>query len=491
MLRLPSTVRRVVATAATGITLLAVTSTAGAHAEPAPPLGPRCPSLYVLGVQSEAEGTPIGDFTSDTGTLGQILGPVTAATGDLVQRAYVPYGHATDGTALEYRDATTEAALQLERMATEVVTRCPRTRIAAVGYAQGAPAVADFAHRVGHGESALDAGQIAAVALLANPDRAPGTPVLPGHDGTTPTSPPGSTGQRVASVALSAPSLTGQGIAAPPAARDYGALRGRVADLCIPGDATCDAPLGSPLAATVANIAARSDLHDPVAAISTISQALAATIYTTTVEAINDDLTGTSLDQLSYQPTQSLAERLAAASTPAAAPPGPEQALAAMFKIGTIGLNAAVTVARTVFTPATLAELATTGLANPWAAVAALGTKLASAIVELIPPQTALRWVDEAFQAITSTVTDRGELYTLASSARNSDTAGRQSTYAAKSATGSSSALKATADWLTAIARDLGATDQPVSPAPTTPSHTTVSAPMPAPSGAARPGSGG
>ncbi|MCC3316678.1 hypothetical protein [Nocardia africana] len=59
----------------------------------------------------------------------------------------------------------------------------------------------------------------------------------------------------------------------------FGLLAGRVADLCAPGDLACDAPTGSPLTQTVKNIAAQSNLGDPVAAISTIAQALAATTW--------------------------------------------------------------------------------------------------------------------------------------------------------------------------------------------------------------------
>lgn len=493
----PTSTYRVLAVAATLIAAPAIPLAPSAHAEFTAPLGERCPHLYVLGVQSDEEGFAQVGVDSDTGAVGQVLGPVTAATNGSVQRAYVPYGHSADGAELDYRAAAATAAEQLDGAATEVVTRCPHTRIAVVGYAQGASAVSAFAHRVGHGAAGVPADQVAAIALLANPDRPPGTPVLPGRPGaSTPDAPPGTTGEHVASVELLDPPLTGAGIGAPAAVSDYGALSGRVADLCVPGDATCDVPTGSPLATTAANIAARTDTRDPVAAISTIAQALAATVYTTAVEVVNEDLTGARLDELSYQPARTLAQRLAAASAPEAVPPGPEQALAAMLKIGTIGLDAAITVARTVFTPATVAELAAAGLANPWAAVAALGAELTSAIVELIPPQTALRWVDEAFEAITTTVTDHGQLYTLAATAQHSDTAGRHASYSSAPATGSGrSMFAATSDWFIAAARDIAATGNPsVTPAAATttaqPAPTAL-APASAPTGAVRPGSGG
>ncbi|WP_433678344.1 cutinase family protein [Nocardia sp. CA-119907] len=450
------------------------------------PLGARCPSLYALGVQGSDEASPDAAITSDSGALGQMFGPLAAAAGDLVQRAYVPYGRTSDGTALSYDAAVTDATALLEQMAAEVVARCPATKIAAAGYAQGAPAVERFAQRVGAGTAALGADQVAGIALLANPDRDTNTPVLPGRPGaTTPAAAPGTTGDKVAEIALLNPSLSGAGITAGARSGDYGALTGRVADLCVAGDATCDTPTGSPLATTAANIATRSDLRDPVAAISTIAQALSATVYTTAVNVVNEDVVGTSLDQLSYQPAKPLGQRLAEASDPNTAPPGPTDALAALFKVGTIGLNAAISVARKVFTPATITELATVGMGDPLAAIAVLGTKLATAVVELIPPQTASRWINETFTAITSTVTDHSELYALTGAAQYSDTTGRHGSYRTVPATPAGrSALAATADWFTALARDLAATGTPSAPPQsarpsTTTAHATTSSASP------------
>ncbi|WP_406279419.1 cutinase family protein [Nocardia sp. NBC_00881] len=482
------TLRRGAATVLALVTV-SVAGVSTVHADTSVPLGTKCPSLYALGVQGSEEAASDAAITSDSGALGQIFGPLAAAAGDLVQRAYVPYGRAPDGTALPYDVAITAAANRLEQMAAEVVARCPNTKIAAAGYAHGAPAVARFANRVGAGNSRVAADQVAGIALLANPNREPNAPVLPGRpDSTTPSAAPGTSGQKVATISLLNPPLSGAGIAASSPSSGYGALTGRVADLCVAGDATCDAPAGGPLASTAANIAARSDLRDPIAAVSTIAHALSATVYTTAVNVVNEDLIGTSLDQLSYQPAKPLGQRLAEASNPNTTPPGPNDALAALFKLGTIGLNAVVSVAQKVFTPTTIAELATVGLANPWAAVATLGAKLATAIIELVPPQTASRWINQAFDAITSTFTDRSALYTLASSAQYSDITGRHGSYQTVPATPTGrSALTATADWFTALARDLAATGTPSAP-PQSAAHSTTTVPTTTPrSGPAAP----
>ncbi|WP_084510468.1 cutinase family protein [Nocardia lijiangensis] len=462
------------------VAAIATAQQTSASADTDVPIAANCPSLYVFGVQGSEESSAAGVSTSDSGALGQVFGPLIATAGEVVQRAYVPYGRSADGQQLPYDHAVAAAAERLEQMAAEVVTRCPDTKIAAVGYAHGAPAVSQFAHRVGTGTAEVDAQQVAAVALLANPTRTAGTSVLPGLPATTPAPAPGTGGEKVSAITLTNPPLAGAGISAARHSVGYGVLTGRVADLCVPGDATCDAPVGAALTTTVANIAARSDLRDPITAISTVAEAMSTTIYSTAVDVVNEDLTGTSLDQLSYDPAKPLGQRLAEASQPNATAPAGHEALAALFKIGTIGLNAVVSVAQKVFTPATVAELAAVGLANPWAAVAALGAKLAGAVVELVPPQTAVGWVNDAFEAITSTITDPSQLYTVAASAQYSDTTGRHGSYRTVASTPDGrSVLAVTADWIAAVADDLAATTSrpaPGAPKPR-PSTTTMTPP--------------
>ncbi|MFI9508578.1 cutinase family protein [Nocardia sp. NPDC052566] len=455
-----------VAALAAAVVLSAGRVPVAATPETGAPLGQSCPALYLLGVQGADETSPDAAATTDTGALGPVFAPVSAAVPNLVQHAYIPFGGSDIGEPQPYDAAVDAASQRLDTTAAEVVTRCVATKIAAVGYAHGAPAVASWAERVGAGTAHVTAEQVAAVALMANPHRATGAPVLPGRPNTsTPAPVPGTAGTNVASIQLTISGATGAGISAA-AQPNYGALTGRIADLCVAGDATCDTPSGSPLAATAANITARSDLRDPIAAISTIAQALSATVFGTAVGVINEDLTGNSLDQLSYQPAKPLGQRLAEASNPATAAPTGNDALAALMKLGTIGLNTVISIAQKVITPATIAELATVGMANPWAALGVLAGKVGAAAMELIPPQTGLRWINEAFTAITSTVTDQRELYALASTAQYSDTSGRHSSYQTTPATPDGrSATAAIAAWLTAAARDLA----PITPSSVTP----------------------
>ncbi|WP_378741154.1 cutinase family protein [Nocardia brasiliensis] len=441
--------------------------------------------MYVLGIQGGDESSPDAPPTSDSGALGQMFGPLAAKAGELVQRSYVPFGHDDNGTVVPYPDAVTAAAQRLEDSAAQIVQRCPVTKLAAAGYAHGAPAVSMFAQRVGNGASPVTPEHVAGIALLANPTRAENTPVIPGRpQASSPEAAPGTSGNNVATISLSNPPMSGAGITTSPPT-SYGALTGRIAELCVPGDATCDTPTGAPLATTVANIASRSDLRDPIAAISTVAQAMSATVYTTAVNVVNEDLHGNSLDQLSYEPAKPLGQRLAEASAPNTPVPGPNEALAALFKIGTIGLNAVITVAQKVFTPQTIAELAVVGMANPWAAVAAIGAKVGTAVVELVPPQTSSHWINQAFDAITSTITDQRELYALASSAQYSDTTGRHGAYqTVPGTTTGRSPLAAVADWFSALAHDLGPTRS--TPAPPELTTSTTTAPAPSTTGGGR-----
>ncbi|MFE9328243.1 cutinase family protein [Nocardia sp. NPDC052278] len=441
------------------------------------PLDTTCPALYALGVQGPEESSPDAPSTTDTGALGGLFAPMLSAAQGSAQRAYIPYGTGEDGTEQPYDQAVATASARLEDTAAEIARRCPTTKIAVAGYAQGAAAVAAFAKRVGTSTAKIGADQVAGIALLANPARATDTAVLPGLAGaTTPTAVPGTTGSDVSKIAFTDTVAGGSGIArTAETSASFGSLTGRVADFCVAGDITCAAPSEGPLATTVANIAAQSDLRDPVAAISTIAQALAATVYKTAVGVVNEDVQGNSLDQLSYEPSKSISQRLAEASNPATPLPGPDQALAALMRIGTIAFNAVTTVAQTVFTPTAITELATVGMTDPLAAIATIGTKLAAAVVELVPPQTGIRLINQAFDAITTNVTDNTQLYDIASSTQYSDTSGRHGSYSSTpvAPTGQSPIATAAA-WFAAAARDIAAITASATPAPATPPAVTT-----------------
>ena len=323
------------------------------------------------------------------------------------------------GANVPYAQSVSEAETRLEEMTSRIAAACPGTKFTAAGYSQGAHAVSMFARKVGAGAGVIPAEKLVGVATFGDPTRAPGAPLFPGApERTTPEPAPGTTGTEVAKLATpQAATATGGGIGPiADTATDYGAVTGRVMSFCAPGDLACDAPAGAPIARVVANIAGQSDLSggDPVRSLTSIAEALALTTIKTAVPVINDDVHGTTLATLSLSPQKSLSQRLAEASDPRTPLPSAPDAVAALFKLGTIGLNAAITVATQVLTPGNIAEFATVGLVNPVAAAALLGTKLLDAVVKLVPPATTSRLTQQAFTALRDNVTDNAELLNVA-----------------------------------------------------------------------------
>ncbi|NKY26237.1 cutinase family protein [Nocardia gamkensis] len=283
--------------------------------------GPGCPVLWVLGVQGTGESSPGASPVEDTGMLGFLLGPVVAAVPDLVARTYIAYpagfGGAvgTGGGPDSYAASMGEGLSALTATAERIAADCPGTALAVVGYSQGAQVVSEFARDVGAGEGPVSAERVAGIALYSDPDRAPGSPVIPGRPGQlTPDPAPGTSGAAVSGVAITTAPASGGGIATGESA-EYGALTGRVADICVEGDLSCSAPDRAALLRVAAQVAAQADLRDPVAALGSIQALLSGVLgdaWTTVVN--NDFLIGPGV--VDYVPAASPADRLTDASDP-------------------------------------------------------------------------------------------------------------------------------------------------------------------------------
>ncbi|MGW6816711.1 cutinase family protein [Nocardia sp. NPDC055050] len=180
------------------------------------PIGPGCPALYVLGVQGTGQSSPAADPLADTGVVGALIAPVLRAAPGLVQRSYIPYGAGFGGAVPgggpdPYAVSVSDARNQLDVAAAEIADTCPETMIAGVGYSQGAQAMSDFAADIGAGSGPIGADRIAGIALYANPDRAPGSPVIAGRPGqVVPDPAPGTSGS-----AVSPPSPSAESTATP------------------------------------------------------------------------------------------------------------------------------------------------------------------------------------------------------------------------------------------------------------------------------------
>ena len=322
------------------------------------------------------------------------------------------------------------------------------------------------------------------MALLDDPSRAEGAALFPGTSGrNVPAAAPGTTGAAVAAVQpLTQQPAGGGGIGDTPGSpADFGTLTGRVANVCIPGHLVCDTPAQSPIQRVVANITGTAaDAHgDPLRALAAVTQALATTTINTVSTVIDSDVQGNSLATVDYSPGKTLAERVADASDPRT-PLDLGAALRAVVKIGTIGLNAVVTVARTILTPGNIAQIAAAGLADPVAGLAMLGQKLLAAVPQLVPPTTVIRLVSEAFDAVVQNIavnipgaTNSGQSDTtaLTTAVKYSDELGAQQPYSsAPIAAGGQAPVQFVTDWFAAAARDLTAAHpEPATVVPSSP----------------------
>ncbi|WP_433195788.1 cutinase family protein [Nocardia sp. CA-107356] len=297
-------------------------------AQPPPP-GPGCPLLWVLGVQGTGQSSPGADPLADTGMLGALIGPVVAAVPDLVARSYIAYpagfGGAvgTGGGTDAYADSVRDGVAALEAAAERIAATCPDTALAGVGYSQGAQVVSEFARAVGAGEGPVPPERVAGIALYSDPDRAPGSAVFPGRPGQlTPDPAPGTSGVAVSGVAITTAPASGSGIATGEGL-DYGALTGRVAEICVEGDLSCAAPDHAALLRMAAEIAAQADLRDPLAALGSIQALLSGVLGDAWTTVVNSDFRiGPGV--VDYLPEASLAQRLTDAADPRTPPPSPE-----------------------------------------------------------------------------------------------------------------------------------------------------------------------
>lgn len=440
-----------------------------------------CPDLYVLGMQGTTETSPDAPVKVDTGMLANIMGPMLDQARELgasIDRAYVPYpgsfGGLTPGGTESYVESVTAGEENLSLAATTVLAQCPSAKLAVVGFSQGAHAASNFLRSVGTGTGAVPASAVAAGALFAAPTRSPGSGLFPGTSQSAPSPVPGTSGDAVtalASVAFTAPEGGGIGPTAD-LTSSYGSLSGRVSSWCQSGDLACDAPANAPIVRAVVNVAGQVEVGgDPFVAVSTVGRALASTVFTTAVDVVNEDIQApkNALAALSVQPKKTISQRLAEASDPRTTPPTGQEVTAALMKVGLIGLNAAVTVAKKVLTPDTIATVAAVGLADPAAAFAVLAAKTVGVLPELVPPATSQRLVRQAFQVVQNEVKANRDAFDLVAATTLRNVAAEHGSYGSVPATTTGQPpTRFVASWLAAAAADLAADSSASTPTTTT-----------------------
>ncbi|MDL9948327.1 cutinase family protein [Gordonia sp. ABSL11-1] len=178
-----------------------------ATAAPLPTLRPLCPDLYVLAIP----GT-----WADIAEPG-ILRAVTDGLGPRTRSTYVGY----DATAFPWEKAIygrskAQAVANTTGLATMMLRRCPRTKVALTGYSQGADAAGDVAAEIGNGRGAIRPDQVAGVVLLSDPRRSSRDTIV-------------------------GPALAGQGSGGPRLS-GMGRLRSRTFTICAPKDLYCNTP---------------------------------------------------------------------------------------------------------------------------------------------------------------------------------------------------------------------------------------------------------
>lgn len=438
----------------------------------APSSAASCPSLMVYGIQGTGQSSRTANPDLDSGWLSQVLAPLIDGKTD-VQRKYVPYnasfGGAVPGGSKPYDESVSGAVKTTKEWINKEAAQCPKTKFGFVGYSQGGHAVKLVVNDIINGNGvSIKADDIAAVATFGEPSRPANSPLFPGAPGQTSPSPvPGAVGRTVTQLVAAMPEATGGGIAPQSdASVDLSAIAGRYASWCTSGDLACDAPTDSPIVHFVTNIAGQSVMNpdDPVSSLATIGEALALTTVKTAVPLINEDLQAPeqNIASLSYQPQQSLSSRLAAASDPRTPLPSIDEGIQALWKIGTIAFNAAKTVVRHVANPATIGQIVLAGATNPAAIIGILAPKVTAAAVELVPPATTSRWVDEAFTTFQRELGDNKDLFSITSALKLFSTASAHGSYGTVPATPTGAPPTTfVTEWLKAAAADLSGESSP------------------------------
>ncbi|MBF6171149.1 cutinase family protein [Nocardia blacklockiae] len=315
--------------------VLAVGGTASAD-EVAGTANISCPDLYVLGVQGTSESSSAADPSAISGMIGTVFGPMLAQEG-VIGHATIPYpagfgGAPGTGPSTEsFAASVTEAGDRLDAAAADVVARCPETRIAVAAYSQGAGGAADFARRVGAGQGPVNSDQVAGVALLSDWTRPYGPDPIPGRPGQTSPDPvPGTDGAATTQIHFGPVPASG-GIGSE--SEGFGDLTGRVAEICTPGDLSCDAPENAQAFRAAAGLAAQADLRDPISAAHSLGEAWSSAASKASTTVVLDDL-HVDQGQVNLVPAESLSERVADAADPREPMPTSDQQQAVAAKFG-------------------------------------------------------------------------------------------------------------------------------------------------------------
>ncbi|MEW2019181.1 cutinase family protein [Rhodococcus sp. NPDC076796] len=277
------------ATVATGLVLVVPVASA------APATGSPCARYVAVLAPGTTETRADADPTKPAGMLGQVGQELQRRYGSQIQVVYPSYpAQAFLQSGMTYATSKTEG----DRATVDALTRCPGSKFVIGGYSQGAQIANDVAVDIGTGSGPTPPASVLAVALLANPKR-------------------GTAGAKVVG-----PTLAGQGIGGPDA-RGFGALSGKVFDICHPDDKYCNTETSSnSFLASLGRILANPPGTVETAAGATVTPGTGATTATATGQSTAATATGQST-ATSTQPTSTSATEStptpSTSSTPGAA----------------------------------------------------------------------------------------------------------------------------------------------------------------------------
>lgn len=198
-------------------TLVAGFAAAPLLANAAPSTAAGCTKYIGVFAPGTTETRADADPSKPAGMLGQVGGKLETMYGPNTFRAIYPSypAEAFLQSGMTYSASKTAGD---QAMAT-AMEQCPNSKFVIGGYSQGAQVANDVAVNIGAGSGPVPAASVLAAVMLANPKL-------------------GTAGSQVVG-----PKLDGQGIAGP-AAEGYGALSGRVFDICHPEDKYCNTNTG-------------------------------------------------------------------------------------------------------------------------------------------------------------------------------------------------------------------------------------------------------
>ncbi|WP_280186520.1 MULTISPECIES: cutinase family protein [Nocardia] len=435
-----------------------------------------CTPLHVIGFHGTGQSGEQANPTVDSGFLGDaVTRPLLQAAQPFVSRQLVAYAADFGFQNKPYVDSMTGGLAEGLRTIAEYGNRCKDSKIALIGFSQGAQIADEIARMIGAGDAnaPVKADRIAAVSLFSSPIRENESAIFPGTtQRLSPTVPAGLPSTVLAELLLANPTpAPGAGLA-PKVGRytSYGRLTGMVASWCNGGDVACSTPADAPLARTLANLGGQIHFsaQDPLRTVTEIANALGGSVLRTAAGVINNDVNFSNGRFSVNNSGKTILGRLAENSDPrSATPQADSDIIRAVIKTGVMGFNAAVTVAQKVLTPATIASLVAVGMANPVGALADLGMKLAGAVLDLVPPATISSGVRYIFNEVTKDVTDNAGLVRMATDLRYWNSGAQHTSYdVAQVGVDGQTPARYTVDWFAALAKAFGekATTTPSSP---------------------------